>query len=54
MSEPALGLYGYAPELAFLRGLEPDARADCLAGLGATVVFGGDDDPTLAVRAEYA
>ncbi len=48
MSEPALGLYGYAPELAFLRGLEPDARADCLAGLGATVVFGGDDDPTLA------
>ena len=44
----ARGLYGYAPDLAFLADQDADRRADALAALGANVVFGGYDDPALA------
>jgi len=48
MCLPPLGLYGYSPDLAFLRGASVATQADRLAALGAAIVFGGDDDPTLA------
>ncbi len=63
MSGPAQGLYGYSLGLASMQGFDAATRAARLADLGATVLFGGDDDPAfveqlyargIQVMAEFA